>query len=209
MIEELIKRKEEQLAKNNYLEFTAEELSTLNKQDALNVEKYFHGYALMRLPESEQKFFEWLKKVDLVVWEDLWSEEDDPYFVSIDFLHHFTGQGNGFPICDLVEVENYWFTEKHIKPKGLEKFEQIDQKIEEKKLLSISEALLCEIIKSSIDIWHFCHRYRIPLEAAKKEVLNMHKDDLLVHLPNRNDLVKYLDNYPVKLYLLTLLLLAD
>jgi hypothetical protein len=193
MLEELIKRKEEQLLKNHYLEFSSEELSGFSKRDALVIEKHFHGHALMRLPESEQIFFNWLREVDRAVWEDLWSEEDDPYLVSIDFLHHFINHGNGFPICDLIEAENYWFTEKHIKPKGLEKFELIDQKIEENKQLTVSEALLCEITRSSIDIWHFCHRYNIPLDSAKKEVSIMHKDDLLVHLPNRDDLVKYLD----------------
>jgi hypothetical protein len=193
MLEELIKKKEEQLLTADYIEFSEEELNSLCKADARKIESYFHGHTLMKLPEFERKFFEWVRKIDLPVWEDLWDEEDDPYFVSIDFLHHFVDHGNGFPICDLVDVENYWFTERHIKPKGIAKFELIDQKIQEKRPLTVIEALLCEIIKSSIDIWHFCYRYNIPLSNAKKEVLIMHKDDLLVHLTNRDDLVKYLD----------------
>ena len=193
MSEKLIRQKEKEFEQKRYLEFSNEEMSSLTKEEALEIEKHFHGSALMRLPENERRFFQWLKETDQSVWEDLWGNDEDPYFISIDFLHHFINEGNGFPICDLVDVDNYWFSEKHIKPKGLEKFKIIDQKLQDNKPLSLREVLLCEIIKSSIDIWHFCYRYKISIKKAKEEVESMHREDLLVHLTGREDLVKYLD----------------
>ena len=113
MLEELIKQKEKDAEKKGYIEFTNDELSSLSEENALEIERHFHGNTLMKLPECERVFFNWLKKVDQSVWEDLWGEGDNPYFVSTDFLHHFIDNGNGFPICDLVEQDNYWFNEKH------------------------------------------------------------------------------------------------
>jgi hypothetical protein len=193
MLEDLIRRKEKEFEKKGHIEFSDQEIDSLSKEDAYKIEKHFHGSALMRLPQFECQFFQWLRETDQSVWEDLWDDEDDPYYISIDFLHHFINDGNGFPICDLVDEDNYWFTGRHIKPKGLEKFHKIDQKIQDNKPLSVQEALLCEILKSSIDIWHFCHRYKVSIQKAKQEVKSMHEGDLLVHLTSREDLVKYLD----------------
>ena len=184
---------EEQLDSIGFIKFDQVELKKMNYKDAQLLEKHFHGRALMELPIEEIEFFNWLKTNDKPVWDDLWKNVDEPYRVSIDFLHHFIESGNGFPICDLLGVDNYWFHTRHIKPKAIEKMEEIQQNLEKKESLSFEEGILIEIARGSIDLWHFCYRYNLPLSGAKKKIEIMHRQDLLVHLRDREDLVKYLD----------------
>ena len=188
MIEEIIKRKEAQLEQHTCLLFSVEELSLLDHDMVTAIESHFSGHTLMRLPQEEINFFEWLKKEDLPVWQDLWDTDDEPYLVSISFLHNFLTNNNGFPICDLVEESNYWFCKRHLKPKGILLAAEQDQNGS-----SFEHRLIIEILHRSIDIWHFCYRNNIAVAYAKARIQEMHHDDLLVHLEKREDLVKYLD----------------
>lgn len=192
-ISNLIEAKETMLESKGYLHFSSEELSKLDSMGAKKIEEHFHGHGMMELPDDEVLFFEWLKQNDRPIWDDLWKNEDQPYRISIDFLHHFIKHHNGFPICDLVHVDNYWFTGRHIKPNGMEKMETIGQKVKNGETLSFAEAFLVEIFRGSSDLWHFCYRYKVQVEVAKKRIDDMQYDDLIVHLTNRDDLVKYLD----------------
>jgi hypothetical protein len=192
-MQDLLKEKESQLASVGYVQFSRQELDQLDEQSTGQIEKHFHGHTMMLIPENEIQFFEWLKENDRVVWDDLWQDQENPYRISIDFLHHFIKDRNGFPICDLVRQENFWFAPAHIKPKGMELFKSINHKSNQHIKLTFEEALLYEIALGSIDIWHFCYRYTYPLSIAKQKVLKMHKEDLLVHLGKREDLVGYLD----------------
>jgi hypothetical protein len=193
MLRELLINKETQLNKDGYLVFDKAELQNMSGGTAEKVINHFHGVALMQIPGEEIEFFKWLKKEDPAVWNDLWANEENPYFVSIDLLKHFISDANGFPICDLIDEPNYWFSSRHLKPKGTEKFSQIEQKIQDNKNLTVDEALLVEVMQASVDIWHFCYKYKFPVNKAKNIVRNMHIDDLIVHLPQREDLTKYLD----------------
>ena len=189
----LLAIKEKQLDSDGFIKFDHTDLKKLTKKDAQVLEKHFHGRAMMELPAEEIDFFIWLKENDPAVWDDLWKEEEEPYRVSLDFLHHFIQNGNGFPICDLINVDNYWFHSRHFKPKALEKMDEIQEKLDSKGSLSFEEGILIEIARGSIDIWHFCYRYKLLISVAKKKIEIMHCEDLLVHLSSREDLVKYLD----------------
>jgi hypothetical protein len=188
-----IQEKEKQLKSLGYLQFSDEELKKLSLKDADAIVLHFHGHALMVLPESEVAFFEWLKENDRLVWNDLWGEDDEPYRISVDFLPNFLKDGNGFPICDLIDVDNYWFSDRHIKPKGWHHFEQIRVKMHGKEKLTIGELLMVEVANGAIDLWHFCYRYNIPVSIAKEHLDNLIHEDFIVHLSDREDLVKYLD----------------
>lgn len=193
MLRELLIKKETQLNKDGYLVFDKTELQNMSGGTAEKVISHFHGVALMQIPREEIGFFKWLKKEDPAVWDDLWANEENPYIVSIDLLKHFISDANGFPICDLIDEPNYWFSSGHLKPKGREKFPQIEQKIQDNKNLTFVETLLVEVMEASIDIWHFCYKYKYPVSKAKNIVRIMHRDDLLVHLSQADDLTKYLD----------------
>ena len=193
ILAKMIEIKEKQLDSDGFIKFDQIDLRQLRKKDAQALEKHFHGRALMELPAEEIDFFKWLKINDPPVWDDLWKNGEEPYRVSLDFLHHFIENGNGFPICDLIDVDNYWFHSRHIKPKALEKMEEIRQKLDSHASLSFEEGILIEITRGSIDLWHLCYRYKLPITVAKKKIEIMHREDLLVHLSDREDLVKYLD----------------
>ena len=146
MIKDLIKSKERQVSEQGYIQFSEQEISTLTEKNVNHIEKHFKGRGFMLLPQNEIDFFEWLKVHDRPVWDDLWKGEDRTYLVSLSFLYHFVTKENGFPICDLVKNENFWFTEQHIKPKGKEKIININNKLKHKKRLSVSELFLYEIL---------------------------------------------------------------
>ena len=193
ILETLMAKKEKQLESEGFITFDQADLKQIQKKDAQILEEHFRGRAMMELPKEEIHFFKWLKENDPPVWDDLWKNVEEPYRVSVDFLHHFVESGNGFPICDLIKVDNYWFHSRHIKPKALEKMDQIQEKLDDKRSLSFEEGILIEISRGSIDLWHFCYQYKLPISVAKKKIKVMHREDLLVHLSDRDDLIKYLD----------------
>ena len=193
MIDKLIEQKKKQFSEKSYIQFSDSEIAQLDEKNILQIEKEFKGFGILKLPPKEIDFFEWLKENDEAVWIDLWETDDDPYKISFEFLHHLIKDENGFPICDLENEENYWFCVKHIKPKGKQNFEGINLKLKNNQKLNFEELLLYEIVQNSIDIWHFSYRYKIDLKKAKELVDELHTNDILVHLADREDLVKYID----------------
>lgn len=193
-IYKLLSEKEKERDRQNYIQFSSEELLKLKDDQAKHLIDVFHGHTLMRLPQEEIDFFEWLKIMDLPVWEDLWADSDDTlYLISIDLLKQFTGDHGAFPICDLINEPNYWFSSRHIKPKGNKELETILNKTENGQRLTASELFLYELISRPTDIWHFCYCHKIALNAMKSVIDDMVFKGWLVHLPDRADLVKYID----------------
>ena len=192
-IEKFLAEKDKQITKQNYIEFNADELNELKVDASQFIIDYFHGNALMKIPESEIAFFEWLKVVDRPVWDDLWGDQEDLYLVSINFLNQFLNETNGFPICDLIEQPNFWFTARHIKPKGMEELSDILLKFKQQKKLTVYELFLFEISIAQTDIWHFCYRHKLKINTVKSVIEELVFKGWLVHLPNREDLIKYID----------------
>ncbi|HID40294.1 MAG TPA: hypothetical protein EYP36_12385 [Calditrichaeota bacterium] len=187
-----IQEKDIQRSRQNYISFTKGELLALSDEQTSHLIDYFHGYTMMRLPETEQAFFEWLKKNDVAVWDDLWGTEEDLYMASIDLLRNFTGRGGGFPICDLLGIPNYWFTKEHIKPKGLEALQEIITLAETGAELDTEQQFLLQISVQNTDLWHFCFMFGQQVADMKKAVEKMVYKGWIVHLPDREDLVKYI-----------------
>ncbi len=192
-INELISGKEKQLQKDKFIQFTDFEISEFEDVDITKIISHFHGHTMLKLPPSEIKFFEWLKKNDNDVWNDIWDMDDSIYEVSVDFLSQFIEGKNGFPICDLQDVPNYYFTVKHIKPKGLQHMEDIIQRLENKEKINIEELLLYELHLAPTDIWHFCYNYNLPLDKAKKAISDMEYKGWIVHLSKSQDLMRYIE----------------
>jgi hypothetical protein len=191
-IQEIIKQKESDNAENKYVQFSDEEIAQLDINKVQKIVDHFHGKVLMKLPPAEIKFFEWLKKNDNAVWNDIWGDDDNLYLVSIDLLGQFLKEKNGFPICDL-EIDNFYFTVKHIKPKGLQEMERILKKTEQNKQLDIDELILFELHLAPFDIWHFAYRYNLPLAEVKELLSDMEYKGWIVHLANSEDLLRYID----------------
>ena len=195
-IEALIQTLEVELAHslNGAVRLDDARIATLTPSETIRIQNHFAGKAFLYLPKTEITFFEWLKKEDVNVWNDLWVADEEPYIVSFIFLNHFTADGNGFPICDLVENDNYYFTEKHLrKPEGIDALQGIMEKLTNHKTLSVAEALLYECYCNPIDIWRFAYKHAIPLHLAKKAAQDLALAGLLAHLTKREDLVSYID----------------
>lgn len=192
-IDALIETKKEQLNTTKYLQFSDKELEKLQIDDTNHIVDLFHGTTLMKLPPSEIKFFDWLKINDNAVWLDLWGDHENEYQVSIDLLPQFLKEKNGFPICDLKDAPNYYFTVRHIKPEGMAQMEQIISKTEAQKQLDIDELILFELHIAPFDIWHFAYRYNLPLSDVKELISEMVYKGWIVHLPDSDDLLRYID----------------
>lgn len=189
----LIDDTKKQLAAQRFVEFSKDHLYALRLDQVQAIVDEFHGRALMKIPQTEIDFFTWLKKNDPDIWDDLWQDEDDMYLVSIDLLSRFIDGGLGFPICDLVNQPNYWFNVRLIKPKGMEELENIIMKLEGGKKVTLSEAFLLEVSTRPVDIWHFCYHRNVSVDRLKQVVDDLVYDGFLVHLTDRDDLVKYID----------------
>ena len=192
-IEKLVKEKTEYLAKNRVLSFSDKELDNLRADEAQHFIRAMQRNILMKLPDNEIAFFEWLKENDPLIWQDIWEGEEDIYNVSLDLLSQFIRNKNGFPICDLIDQPNYWFVVEHIKPKGMEKMEAIFDKIESGEKLGSMELFLVEITQAPMDIWHFSYKYGISIKSVKAMIEEMEYKGWIIHLKNREDLVKYVE----------------
>ncbi len=179
-------------ASSNILDLTDVEIDSLSARDIELLQEEFGTRVLMKLPPREQAFMAWLKQEDPGIYEDLW-EDDDDLLVSLSFLPSFQQGGSGFAICELAFHDNYYFTRKHIKPTGLEAVADILARAERGEELSIGEVLMFEIIRTPIDIWHFCHRYGIPLDKGRTVVRELVLYEWIVHLKRSEDLAAYLE----------------
>lgn len=178
-----------------YIHFPEAILSGMTTEQAQQVAERFGANILMQLPPAEIAFFEWLKLNDEKVWHDLWpGDEDEKYLVGISFLPMFLETSRGFPICDLVDSDNYYFSSVHMPDSEAKMFiDAIKQRYLEGNALTVAQLLALEISIAPIDIWRFSYHHRIPLEKAKQAVAQLVEDGILIHLTQADQLVNFLD----------------
>ncbi len=162
----------------------AEEISTRHR-----------SYGLIRLPDYEQQFFEWLRTTDPAVWDDLWGGSDEPYVVSISFLPSLLDRRRGFPICDLMSTDNYYFFPAMLEwtAEARDYTEAVRNRFATGESLTPEQLLVLEIhAGGAIDIWHFAYHYAIPLAEAKAAVATLVEDKVLAHLRTAELLAPFL-----------------
>lgn len=153
-----------------------------------------HGsWVLCELPPREVAFNDWLRLADPEVFEEVWPPGEDQ-LVSLAQIPRFRKQEHGLLICELERSPNWFFTARHVKPEGLRRMQEIFARAEKGRPLSIAETLLLEIMSSPLDLWHFCYKYGLALDRAKAKVLELVQLDMLVHLPDREDADRYLED---------------
>ncbi len=200
---ELIKWFQELISSRDYLDLDQQTIELLDKDIAIYLAKYYQDSVLIKLPPFEIAFFEWMKQVDYSAWSDLWASKDivnsdeqhnEPYIVSISFLPNLLDKHRGFPICDLLEVDNYYFTEDHIvgKESGF-LLDSIKSMFLEKKKLTIAQMLLLEISFFPIDIWHFAYKHKLDLSDAKNAVKELVDDNVLLHLVSAEHIAGFIE----------------
>jgi hypothetical protein len=165
-----------------------EMIARLSREQAEELVSIYGSTTLMTLPASEQRFFRWLRDADPSVWEDLWGGGDDEeYLVSIAYLPELLPKRRGFLICDLVEQQNYFFTEQSITPEdGKIYLDAALDIVHESGKLAMEQAFVIEAWRAPIDQWRFAYNYRVPLEEVKKMVLWLIAEGILL-LPPEDD----------------------
>ncbi len=191
-IERLIQAQKE---KGKFIvELPEEAWDSLTPQSAKVLARKFQRGTLVKLPPDEIEFFEWLRQEAPEVWRDLWGDitsEDELYSVGMGLLPELIGQG--FPICDLVLIPNFYFTYKHITPsEGHTMLTMVLDKVERGEPLTLAERFLYEVQQAPIDLWHFAYLYNVSLEDAKAAVMDLIESGVLRHTPSREELSDYL-----------------
>lgn len=177
------------------VQFPDDMLRGWNAEQAELLAREYGADVMVHLPESEVHFFEWLRRADPAVWEDLWLDDIQPrpYVVGMALLPQVLQSNRGFPICDLVHTPNFYFTHKHVRGDEAKPYlEVLRARLEEGESLDIPQLLLLEITQEPIDIWRFAYLYRVPLAQAKQAVVQLVEDDLLLYTPTREELSDYL-----------------
>ncbi len=197
MIQNIIDFAKSKLNNNDWVIFEENVFETLTPQQALEVIRSLDPNSMMMLSEREIEFFEWIKQVDYPVWEDLWGDESiPPYVVSLSFLPLLVYQSNsnGFPICDLLQNDNYYFNIAMMNADhSREVLESARSRFENNQKLDLHQLLALEIAFSGIDIWHFAYKYGIDVDAAKLAADILIKDKALNHFKKYDDIANYLD----------------
>lgn len=190
---EILEWFENERKKSNLINIPQEIFSQISPEIAIELVRRYSQDTLLYLPESEVQFFEWLKENDYPVWEDLWGGvSEDPYVVSISFLPLLIKKYGGFPICDLINNDNYYFTKEMIIKKTTHLLlETLKEKYLNREKLTVAQALLLEISVSPIDIWHFAYYHKIPIQEAKMAVEELKEDNLIIHLKTAEELAKF------------------
>jgi hypothetical protein len=180
--------------------FVSLDLDTLRSLSAWQVELIRERYGrrtLMRLPEREVAFFEWLREHDAPVWSDLWGAEEQPYLVSLAFLPDFAAANadtGAFVICDLETTDNYFFTPNMLLEKESDAFvHAVRDRFTAHQSLTPEQAFTLEVSAGPVDIWHFAYRHDLTIDRMKHAVRQLVDDRILVHVPRADHLWQYFD----------------
>ncbi len=197
MIDKYINIANEQWGKNQVINFPEEMFENINLEEAINIIDKIDQNALMLLPSREIAFFEWLKQNAPEIWDDLWNDENyAEYVVSISFLPLliYSTNFNGFPICDLLEHDNYFFTRAMMETEqGRTVIETSQNIFANHKQLELFQILALEIAFNAIDIWHFAYKYNIPLKDALEAAEVLFNDKALIHVKQADEVIPYLE----------------
>lgn len=181
---------------NKIINIPEEYYKNINSEQAKYIAEYFNNSAFIKLPEYEIKFFEWMKIEDPKVWNDLWqSEMNEPYIVSVSFLPILIHEvKRGFPICDLLENTNYYFTMDHMSDEESKVYiETSTVRFMDGKSLTLPQLLALQISAEPIDIWHFAYKNKVSIEEAKQAAHSLVEDDALVHFKEAEYLAQFVD----------------
>ncbi|MFP4526952.1 MAG: hypothetical protein ACLFQX_00265 [Candidatus Kapaibacterium sp.] len=193
---ELIEYIDQQAAAKDFVEFDRESFAALTQAQAQMLTDVYGHSTFMKLPPQEIEFFEWLLREDPEVWKDLWEAEGErPYIVGMGLLPALKrDNGRGFPICDLLENDNYYFAPAHLADKESRIFvESVRERFAAKRKLSTSQLLALEISFEAIDIWRFAYKHRIELAEAKRAARALAEDKIIVHLTEAEHLANFVE----------------
>ncbi len=160
-----------------------EELAGLDREQAADIAARYGATTMVELPQREQEFFAWVRDNDPGVWSDVWDDSENPYVVSLAFLPDLLPKGRGFPICDLVDNPNFYFTTQNIAADdGSPLLDAALAIARNNGKLEMYQAFLVEIWRAPIDQWRFAWMYEQPLARVKEMVQWMITEEILVQV---------------------------
>jgi|GEM_PF-883668 len=152
-------------------EITPDELAALTREQAQELVARYGGHTMIRLPEREVEFFDWLRASDPDVWNDLWGEDEEPYLVGLAYLPDLLPRGRGFLICDLTTQPNLWFGAESItREEGVGLLDASLGLVRDSGRISMEQAFVVEAWRAPIDVWRFAWMYNRPLDEVKSMV---------------------------------------
>jgi hypothetical protein len=188
------------------IEFAPDVFDTLTPEQGKHVAEQFGASVFMRLPASEVAFFEWLRAADPAVWQDLWGEASsgessdesgqslEPYVVGIGLLPDILHDGRGYPICDLVNEPNFYFSVKSFDAEEIKPYiDAVIARNEAGSELTLEQVFAMEVRRAGIDVWRFAYDYKLPVEACKKAALKLIQDGLMMRGLSRDDISETLE----------------
>lgn len=197
MIEDLARYCQQSLDQHGHLAFSTDILTAMSAEDAAEIASVYGSRSLMRLPEHEVAFQEWLRKAEPAVWNDLWEGEPDaPYLISLSYLQDFAGGGGkgAFLICDLQVEDNYYFTPDMLLEKESTDFvSAVRDRFLAGGTMTVEQALTVEMSTGPMDIWHFAYLRGVDLQRAKQAVASLVADRIIVHVPKAEHLSSFFD----------------
>jgi len=153
------------------VQITEEEIADMTREQAEEIVALYGAMTLISLPRREREFFAWLQKEDPLIWSDLWGADEQSYRVSLGFLPDLLPNRRGFPICDLVDNQNYYFTVDNITTEdGAPYLDAAMEIVKSEGRLSMDQAFVVEVWRAPIDQWRFAYMYRQPLDEVKRMV---------------------------------------
>ena len=196
-INALIATLKEQLAQSGStgtLTFEESILSAISVDDAKTILTHIGTAHLMQLPQKEIQFFEWLREHHPLVWNDLWGNDDQDhlYSVGLEFLPLILDPIRGFPICDLMTVENYFFVPDHLIGEDVDFYlEAVKERYIKQETVTVAQLLVLEISMAPIDAWRFSYHHRIEMERVMKAIQDLKEEGMLLHLGKAEDLADF------------------
>jgi hypothetical protein len=176
---------------------------TIGREQAKELAETFGMSIFLRLPPSERAFFEWLRRAEPLVWEDVWAmdipdsvpgAENDRYIVGIGLLEEMITEARGFPICDLTTQPNFFFSIKNFNAEEIKPLvDAVMQRMENNVEMSVKEILVMEIRRAPIDVWRFAHLYNVPVEQVKAAALDLVDDGLMRRAETREEMSDFLE----------------
>lgn len=175
--------------------FDEEILSALTPDDAKLIISQIGSTHLLKLPQKEIAFFEWLKEIHPLVWKDLWGSDDSEheYSVGMDLLPLMLDPVRGFPICDLITQENFFFVPDHLIGEEISFYlEAVKERYLKQETVTVAQLLVLEISMAPIDAWRFSYHHRIEFDRVMKAIQDLKEEGMLLHLGKAEDLADFI-----------------
>lgn len=183
--------------KDNYLDLPEVFFQDTSVEKAEQIAEVLSGEEFVKLPEQEIAFYEWLKVNDYDIWNDLWGDDTikKPYIVSAIYIPLLVYSAErGFPICDLMENDNYYFTSHHLINEESKVYLETGQKmLLDKEPLSLSQLFILEVSMQPTDIWHFAYKYKLNIQDVKDEVNRLSNENAIIHITEASYLISFID----------------